>query len=116
MFADVPRFVVLNTNFDENYTLVSESVDVNTMCENSSEQTSNLSKNSISEKIFREIKQTPSFVCSSCDRILYPDQVHRLKDDFQLTQAYKLNAGSIVCYFCQSHIKKKMKCLHSIVY
>lgn len=50
MFADVPRFVVLNTNFDENYTLVSESVEVNTMCDNSSEQTSNLSKNSISEE------------------------------------------------------------------
>lgn len=115
MFADVPRFVVLNTNFDENYTLVSESVEVNTMCENSSEQTSNLSKNSISEKKFREIKQTSSFVCSSCDIILYPDQVHRLKDYYQLTQVYKINAGSIVCYFCQSHIKKK-KCLHSIVY
>lgn len=107
MLANSPRFVVLNANFDENYTLVSESVEVNTIeNENSSEQMSNLSKNSISEIFFREIKQTPSFVCSSCDRILYHDQVHRLKDDFQLTQAYKINASSIVCSFCHSHIKK----------
>lgn len=72
-----------------------------------------LNKRQICQKIqflkkkFREIKQTSSFVCSSCDIILYPDQVHRLKDYYQLTQVYKINAGSIVCYFCQSHIKKK---------
>lgn len=108
LLANLPRCVVLNANFDENYTLLSESVEVNTIQnEICSEQMSNLSKNSISEKNFREIKQTPSFVCSSCDRILYHDQVHRLKDDFQLTQAYKINAGRIVCSFCHSHIKKK---------
>lgn len=107
LLANSRRFVVLNANFDENYTLVSESVEVNTIeNEISSEQMSNLSKNSISENFFREIKQTPSFVCSSCDRILYHDQVHRLKDDFQLTQAYKINASSIVCSFCHNHIKK----------
>lgn len=50
LLANSPRFVVLNANFDENYTLVSESVEVNTIeNENSSEQMSNLSKNSISE-------------------------------------------------------------------
>lgn len=91
MLADVPRFVVLNANFDENYTLVSEIMEVNTIeNENSSEQTrSNMSKNSISENIFREIKETPSFVWLSCDSILYHGQVHGLKDDFQLAQAYK---------------------------
>lgn len=104
VLGDVPRFAILNANFDENNTLVSECVEVNTMYENSSEQMLNLSKNSISEIVFREIKQTPSFICSSCDRILYCDQVHKLKGDFQLTQDYKINAGSIVCSFCHSQI------------
>lgn len=64
LLANSPRFVVLNANFDENYTLVSESVEVNTIeNEISSEQMANLSKNSISEKFFKKLNRLlPLFV------------------------------------------------------
>lgn len=90
LLANSPRFVVLNANFDENYTLVSESVEVNTIeKEISSEQMSNLSKNSISEIFFREIKQTPSFVCSSCDRFYIMTSSTDLKMIFNLHKLIK---------------------------